>query len=157
MPETADVAGWLDSDPMLDHGIFRSHTAQQVIGKPEFFRLGPILQAPQDTQHLHDMLSRGVGMLWKLSSPLYTAAEEYAEEDAAWSAGMVNMAPDPDLFQAGRMHAHVTLLDAYFTNTDSLDASNKRVKAWIRHQAAICGKWGTSHIPFYSVIHYTGL
>ena len=50
-------------------------------------------------------------MLWKLSNPLYTAAEEYAETDAAWSARMVNMAPDPDLFQAGRMHAHVTLLD----------------------------------------------
>ena len=46
---------------------------------------------------------------------------------------MVNMAPDPDVFQAGRMHAHVTLLDACFTLTHSLNASSKRVKAWIRH------------------------
>ena len=133
MPDTADMTGWLDSDPLLDQNIFRSHTAQQFTGKPEFFQPGPILQASQNTQHLHDMLSRGLSMLWKLSNPLYTAAEEYAETDAAWSARMVNMVPDPDLFQAGRMHGHVTLLDAYFTLTKSLNASSKRVKAWIRH------------------------
>lgn len=133
MPDTADMADWLHSDPLLDHGIFSSHTAQQFTGKPEFFQPGPILQAPQDTQRLHDMLSRGLGMLWKLSNPLYTAAEEYAESDAAWSARMMNMAPGPDLFQAGRMHAHVTLLDAYFTLTNSLNTSSRRVKAWIRH------------------------
>ncbi|DBA76989.1 TPA: hypothetical protein ACH3X1_009580 [Trebouxia sp. C0004] len=64
MQETADMAGWLDSDPFA----------------------GPWhLQAPQDAHHMHDMLSRGVGMPWKLSNPLYTAAGEYAEKDAAWA------------------------------------------------------------------------
>ena len=79
------------------------------------------------------MLSKGLGMLWKLSNPSYTATDEYAESDAAWSARMVKLAPDPDQFQAGRMHSHATLLDAYFTLTDSLNANNKRVKTWIRH------------------------
>ena len=43
MSEPADMAGWLDSDPLLDHDIFRSHTAQQFKGRPDFFQLNPIL------------------------------------------------------------------------------------------------------------------
>ena len=27
MPDTADMTGWLDSDPLLDQNIFRSHAA----------------------------------------------------------------------------------------------------------------------------------
>ena len=37
MTQSTDVAGWLDSNLLLDHGIFRSLTAQQFKGKPDVF------------------------------------------------------------------------------------------------------------------------
>ena len=42
MPQTSHMAGWLENDPLPDHGIFRPHAAQQFISKPEFFQLGLI-------------------------------------------------------------------------------------------------------------------
>lgn len=76
---------------------------------------------PQESQLLRAMLSKGIyiGMISKLNDPQYTAAEEYLEPDTAWLARMLASAPDPDHFQADRMHAHVDLLDAFFAQTGS--------------------------------------
>lgn len=103
------------------------------------------------------MLNMGVGLLWKLSDPQYTAEDEYAaESDTQWSDRMIAMAPDPDHFHAGRLHSHVVLLDTFFDMTNSLNASSKKVKAWIRHgiRLPFVGVWHRSHLkaPHYRQI-----
>ena len=143
------IASWLDSDPLLDHGILRSPSAQQFSGHPESFQLGPILDNPEEIQRLHSMLSRGISLIRKLRDPSYSAAEEYIESDAAWSARMVSMAPDPDRFQAGRMHAQVAILDAFFAQTNTNSAISRKVKTWVRHgiKLPFVGVGHKSHAP----------
>ena len=132
----ADLSTWLDSDPLMNKDTNQQpqlhHHAVTQDHHP-FFQLGPILQDPAELQTLHQMLEKGIGLIWKLSNPAYTAAQKYTESDSAWSARMLELAPDPDCFQGGRMHSHVALLDKFFARTQTRSANSRRVRTWIRH------------------------
>ena len=130
--DATDCASWLDSDPWIEQGTLPHPNDQQYTGQPDFFQLGHIL-GPQESQPQHSRLLKGVGIISKLTDPQYTAAEEYLEPDTVWLARMLASAPDPDHFQAGRMHAHVDVLDAFFTQTGSNNPNSRKIRTWVRH------------------------
>lgn len=111
------------------------------------------MENPGETQHLHSMLSRGISLIWKLSDPSYSAAEVYIESDAAWSARMISIAPDPDQFQAGRMHAHVAILDAFFAQTSTNSAISRKIQTWVRHGIKLPSV-GVGHKSHAHAAHY---
>ena len=77
--------------------------------------------------------TQGVADIVKLQDPAYEATVEYQESDPDWSARMLACAPDPDLFQAGRIHACLGSWEEYFRATGNTSANAKKVLSWFRN------------------------
>ena len=68
----------------------------------------------------------------KLSDQSYSAAAEYAEPDSAWSARMLETAPNPDLFRAGRLNACAPVLERLLSKSGSVTSQARKVLTWIQ-------------------------
>ena len=118
---------------MLHPIKLQASTASQALDQafPDFFQLASCIQDEQEVANLKQLMTQGLKDVDKLSNPAFDALAEYQESDAAWLERMLSYAPDPDQFQAGRMHACVGVLKEYFRLTDNTSANAKKVISWI--------------------------
>ena len=129
-----DMADWPDSDPLLPSNSESVRHAEHIPGTAagEFYRLPASIHDQAEVQQLMNRMRDGLAGIQKLADPQYDALTEYQESDEAWTARMLSYAPDPDQFQAGRMHSCLPVLVEYFKLTGNDSANARRVVSWIK-------------------------
>ena len=129
LPETVD---WCDLDPMLEACQPQAQQAKTQHELSSFFQLASCLQHPTELKQLTDLMQQGLIIIHKLADPSYDASQEFKESDQEWLERMISYAPDPEGFQAGRMHACISVLQLYFKLTNNTSANARKVVSWIR-------------------------
>ena len=127
-----DMCKWLEEDP-LEQPKERQNVVNSVQENTEdyFVLIGSMDEAELDNQKaiLHD----GLEILRKLQDPEYSAETEYDESDVDWMARLKTYGPDPECFQAGRMHACAEVLAEYFAVTGNRSANAKKLVRSMQH------------------------
>lgn len=98
----------------------------------EFLQLASSITDQAEVMQLKELMCQGLTLIDNLSDPEYDAITEYRESDEAWLDRMISYAPDPDQFQAGRLHACLSCWHEYFQQTGNSSANAKKVISWLR-------------------------
>ncbi len=130
----SDMLNWEDTDPPMQSASSQLRPANQLseVDNSAFFQLPASIKDQAEVRQMMELMRQGLADISKLQDAGYDAMAEYQESDEAWTARLLSYAPDPEQFQAGRMHSCLPSLQEYFRLTGNRSANAKKVLSWVR-------------------------
>ena len=129
------MSKWWITDPLkrVKHSSWRLPLSSEDTpeSKAAFFKLDG-KWSKEELEGQFALLTQGLSLVRLLRDPAYTAQAEYAEMDDHWLARMLECAPDPKSFRAGRMHGCVPVLEEYFAISGNKSRNASKVVSWFR-------------------------